>query len=135
MKHLVLFLIVVLLCGCSAQRQGVTAAADTVERVVYRDRVQLTTDSIYLHDSIYVAVHGDTVYEYRLRDRLRDRIVRDTLLLADTVRVRTTVTQTVERALTWWQQTRLYLANVLLAALCAFTLCAAVRWLIKKYRK
>jgi hypothetical protein len=41
----------------------------------------------------------------------------------------------VERALTWWQQTRLYLANVLLAALCAFTLCAAVRWLIKKYRK
>lgn len=38
-----------------------------------------TTDSVYIHDSIYIREGGDTVYMTRWRTKWRDRIVYDTV--------------------------------------------------------
>ena len=47
-----------------------------------------TTDSVYIHDSIYVREGGDTVFLTRWRTCWRDRIVHDTVRehTTDTIR-------------------------------------------------
>ena len=49
-------------------------------------------DSIYLHDSVFVHIRADTVFQERWHTRWRDRIVQHT----DTVQVETTRTETVQ---------------------------------------
>jgi len=84
--------------------------------------VQHHRDSIYLSDSIYVSdfVRDDTVYKTveRWHTQYRDRIVRDTVYQSKTDSVPAPypveVTKEVPAKLTWWQQTRLHLANIVL---------------------
>lgn len=63
-------------------------------------------DSCYVHDSVMVAVVGDTVrierYNIQYRDRWRDRIRTDTLLRTDTI----TVVQQVSKPPNAWQRFR-----------------------------
>lgn len=49
-------------------------------------------DSVYLHDSIFVRIRADTVFQERWHTRWRDRIVQHT----DTIQVETTRTETVQ---------------------------------------
>ena len=90
--------------------------------------VQHHRDSIYLHDSTYVHefTHGDTVrivtemWHTQYRDRLKtDTVYRSRV---DSVPVPVPVEKTVkvEKPLTWWQQARLHLANVILVLLAIF---------------
>lgn len=76
-------------------------------------------DSIYMHDSIHVHENGDTVLIERWHTRWRDRWHSDTVYRAmtDTIPLLYTVTKEVPAQLTWWQQTRLHLADILLCGL------------------
>jgi hypothetical protein len=82
--------------------------------------VQHQRDSIYLSDSIYVNdfVRGDTVYKTteRWHTQWRERIVHDTIYKSktDSIPYPVEVVKEVPAKLTWWQQTRLHLANILL---------------------
>ena len=84
-------------------------------------------DSIYVHDSIRVREKGDTVLVERWHTRYRDRLAHDTIYKSrvDSIPAPYPVEKKVEKELTWWQQTRLHLANVVL-----WLLGAAVVWWI-----
>jgi len=77
-------------------------------------------DSIYLSDSIYVSdfVRDDTVYKTvdRWHTKYIERTSHDTIYQSrhDTIPQPYPVTKEVPAPLTWWQQARLHLANILL---------------------
>ena len=79
-----------------------------------------TRDSIYLSDSIYVNdfVRDDTVYKTieRWRTKYIERTTHDTLYKSkvDSIPYPVEVIKEVPAELTWWQQTRLHLANIML---------------------
>ena len=75
-----------------------------------------TRDSIYVHDSTYIKEKGDTMLIERWHTAWRDRIVRDTVYQSkrDSIPYPVEVVKEVPAKLTWWQQTRLHLANIVL---------------------
>lgn len=96
--------------------------------------VQQQRDSIYLSDSIYVNdfVREDTVFRTveRWHTQYRDRWRTDTIYQSrrDSIPYTVEVTKEVPAELTWWQQTRLYLANTLLVVLGL----VGIGWVVKK---
>ena len=76
-------------------------------------------DSIYVHDSIMVSQQGDTVRIDRWHTKYVEKQVHDTTYISktDSIPKPYPVVQEVPAQLTWWQQTRLHLANILLWAL------------------
>ena len=82
-------------------------------------------DSIFVHDSIHVKEkqRGDTVWleVEKWHTRYIDRSTHDTTYIAthDTVPDPYPVPEYIEKKLTWWQQLRLWLGNILLAAILA----------------
>ena len=117
-------------------------ACKTKERIVTVETVRTDTtyitrherDSIHVHDSIHVRERGDTVLIDRWHTQWRDRWQYDTIYIArhDTVPRPYPVIQQVPAQFTWWQQTRLHLANVLLWLIGLCCLIYIIRWLIHK---
>lgn len=113
-------ILALLLCAlfnsCSTQRV-VTVERRTTDTLMMLNSIR---DSIYLHDSIFVSqqTSGDTVriFTDRWHTAFRDRLVTDTIYRAvrDTVPVPYAVEKKVKAELTWWQQSRLILANIVL---------------------
>lgn len=73
MRHILLFIVALLLVGCKGQERIV----ETV-RTEYKDRLVEKVDTVSVKDSTFVYVKGDTLYIYKYRDRWREKIVRDT---------------------------------------------------------
>lgn len=103
------------------------SACKTQERIVTVEKVRIDTtyitrherDSIHIHDSIHVSEKGDTVRIDRWHTRWRDRWRYDTIYISntDSIPVPYPVEVKVPAQLTWWQQTRLRLANLSLLSL------------------
>ena len=130
MKHLLLILGVLLLCGCKTKYVPV--------EVVRTDTTYITQhrlDSIYLHDSTYIHERGDTVLVEKWHTAWRERERIDTLIQhrSDTIAVPypMEVVKEVERSLSWWQQFRLWLANIMLLCFGVCVVVALVKWKIK----
>jgi hypothetical protein len=106
----------VLLCalfsGCTTTKYVTVPEyhTDTLRQVTVRH------DSVMVHDSIHVSEKGDTVRIERWHTQYRDRIVRDTVYQSkhDSIPYPVEVVKEVPANLTWWQQTRLHLANIVL---------------------
>jgi hypothetical protein len=83
---------------------------DTLRQVTVRH------DSVMVHDSIHVSEKGDTVRIERWHTQYRDRWRTDTVYQSktDSIPYPVEVVKEVPAELTWWQQTRLHLANILL---------------------
>ena len=106
-------LVAVLMAGCK-----------TKERVVTVEKVRTDTtyimkhqrDSVWLHDSIHVAEKGDTIRIEKWHTKYIEKATHDTLYQhkTDSVPVPYPVEKLVERELSWWQQTRIHLANIML---------------------
>ena len=79
MKHILLFIVALLLVGCKGQERIV----ETV-RTEYKDRLVEKVDTVSVKDSTFVYVKGDTLYIYKYRDRWREKIVRDTSYIMKT---------------------------------------------------
>lgn len=127
MKRMMMFwaLLVALsliLTGCKT-RQVVVATAHSTDTVVITKHQR---DSIWLHDSVHVHeyMRGDTVYvavdKWHTQFVGRDR--HDTVYVAthDTIPQPVEVLREVPRQLSWWQRTRLTIANLILTALALF---------------
>ena len=114
MKNLcIVILVAVLLVGCKTKERVVT-----VEKV-RNDTTYITKhqrDSVWLHDSIHVAEKGDTIRIERWHTKYVEKATHDTLYQAthDTIPQPYPIEKLVERELSWWQQTRLHLANIML---------------------
>lgn len=127
-----LFRIAVLL-ACALTIIGCKSVQYMPVEHTHTDSIYITQhhrDSIYLHDSIHIRETADTVLIERWHTRWRERVVTDTLMVVqrDTIPQPYPVEVEVERRLTWWQQTRLHIANIVLIAL---AICAAW-WLIRR---
>ena len=83
---------------------------DTLRQVTVRH------DSVMVHDSIHVSEKDDTVRIERWHTQYRDRWRTDTVYQSktDSIPYPVEVIKEVPAKLTWWQQTRLHLANILL---------------------
>ncbi len=131
MKQILFLLAAALLVtGCSTQRAVEPTVIEKVRTDTLRQVIN-QRDSIYLHDSIFVRQQGDTMTIERWHTRYRDRWRTDTIYRSrvDSVPVPYPVIQEVEADLTWWQQTRLHIANILLMV-CGLL---AVGWVIRRY--
>jgi hypothetical protein len=111
-----------ILTGCKT-RQVVVATAHSTDTVVITKHQR---DSIYMKDSTHVSEqqHGDTlllrVTEWHTK--FVDRAVHDTIRVAthDTIPQPVEVLREVPRQLSWWQRTRLTIADLILTALALF---------------
>ena len=116
MKHNNLCLIILvslLFIGCKTKERVVTV------ETVRTDTTYITKhqrDSVWLHDSIHVTEKGDTIRIERWHTKYVEKATHDTLYQAthDTIPQPYPVEKLVERKLSWWQQTRLHLANIML---------------------
>ena len=96
-------------------------------------QTKVLKDSVWLHDSTYIREKGDTVLIERWHTQYKWRELHDTTYVSktDSIPYPVEVTKEVLVKLTWWQQTRLHFANILLMAL---ALCAVV-WIGKNHIK
>ena len=87
---------------------------------VYKSKVE--RDSVWLHDSVEVNVKGDTVLVEKWHTKIKETFVYDTLqvLKKDSIPVPYPVTKYVEKELSWWQQTCMYIAYAVIALLVIF---------------
>lgn len=112
---LVAVLLCALLSGCTTTKYVPVPEyhTDTLRQVTVRH------DSVMVHDSIHVSDKGDTVRIERWHTQYRDRWRTDTIYQSkrDSIPYPVEVTKEVPAKLTWWQQTRLHLANILLYGL------------------
>jgi hypothetical protein len=87
--------------------------------VVHTDTVyqsKLVHDSIYQHDSITIREKGDSIWIERWHTKYVLQELHDTLIqhVCDSIPYPVEKRVEVPAKLSWWQQTRLYLANILL---------------------
>lgn len=89
-------------------------------------------DSIYLHDSTYVFVKGDTLYMERWHTKYVEREKHDTTYISKTDSIPTPYPVEkrveVEKPLSWWQELRLRIANIALVVLGVL----GAGWILKK---
>ena len=110
------FLLAVLLLGSCTTTEYVTVPE------VHTDTLMVTQhsrDSIYVHDSTFVEVKGDTTLIERWHTAWRERIAHDTsfVVRVDSVPMPYPVEKKIEKQLSWWQKTQMYAGDVLLVLL------------------
>jgi hypothetical protein len=93
-------------------------------------------DSIYVHDSIMISKQGDTVRIERWHTKYVEREVHDTTYISktDSIPKPYPVIQEVPADLTWWQQTRIHLANIVLWLLLIVGVVCGAKWYLKNKR-
>ena len=124
-KFSIYFLILILLVCFMACKSTERIVEVPVTKTEYKDRVVEKKDSVYVHDSTYMYVGGDTVYLYKYRNVYRDKILRDTVSV---VRVDSiTVPYPVERKLTFWEKAQMNILKVFVVVICS----ALLFWLAK----
>ncbi|MDR1273043.1 MAG: hypothetical protein LBK12_00695 [Odoribacteraceae bacterium] len=126
MRAAVILAIVVMLVGCGKVRY---IPLETTRDVYITNH---TRDSIYLRDSVTrEVVRGDTVTitVTAFRYLYKDRFVRDTLRLRDSIPVRVPVPGPVTNVLTSWQGAQVWAGRLALMALAAWL---GVRWIRKR---
>lgn len=122
-----------LLTGCTTTKYVPveTVRIDTLKVTKYE------RDSIYIHDSTIVREKGDTMLIEKWHTRWRDRWLHDTVYQSrvDSIPKPYPVEKRVPAELTWWQQTRLHLANILLYALLVIGIFYLGKFLLSRYIK
>ena len=122
-----------LLTGCTTTKYVPveTVRTDTMKVTKYE------RDSIYIHDSTIVREKGDTMLIEKWHTRWRDRWMHDTIYQSrvDSIPKPYPVEKRVPAELTWWQQTRLHLANILLYALLVIGIFYLAKFLLARYIK
>lgn len=92
-----------LMCSCGTKY---VAVPEYHTEYVVRTDTFIQRDSVYRYDSVFVKVQGDTVVMERwatlYRDRWREKVVRDTIIKTDSIRV----PYPVERKATFWEKTK-----------------------------
>ena len=124
MRKIWLFILVIIaLTSCRTVKYIDRIVVDSTEievpitntRIEYRDR--FLYDSIYVHDSIFTLIKGDTVYISKNKET--NRLVSKTDTIKIPVEIIKTVTQTEiqikeTNKLYWWQKSLMYLGLIVL---------------------
>ena len=96
-------------------------------------KTNVQRDSVYLKDSTHVSEKGDTVKIEHWHTQLVKKEVHDTTYVSkiDSIPKPYPVEVKVEKQLTWWQQTRIHLANILLWLLGILSAYYIIRWTLE----
>ena len=96
-------------------------------------KINAQRDSVYVHDSVTVTQKGDTIMMDRWHTMYVEREVHDTTYVSkiDSIPKPYPVEVKVEKQLTWWQQTRLHLSNILLWLLAIAAVYYIIKWIFK----
>lgn len=126
MRKLIIYFLIALMALAMFSCKGSERIVEVpVTKIEYKDKVKEKVDSIYVHDSTYMYVGGDTVYLYKYRNVYRDKILRDTVSV---VRVDSiAVPYPVERKLTFWEKAQMNILKVFVVVVCS----ALLFWLAK----
>lgn len=108
MKHLLHFIILLALAICLMSCRTQLVPAESV-RIEYRTRDSIRQDSIYMRDSVFMKVKGDTVFLYKYKYLYRYRYLNstDTVMKTDSVQV----PYLVEKKLSKWQAFKMELGG------------------------
>ena len=130
MRKFWLFIIVTLaLTSCRTVKYIDRTVVDSTEievpitntKIEYRDR--FLYDSIYVHDSIFTLIKGDTVYISKNKETNHLINKTNTIIKTDTIKVPVEITKTITRTeaqvkevnkLYWWQKSLMYLGLIVL---------------------
>ena len=130
MKKVWLFiLIIIALTSCRTVKPIDRTIVDSTEievpiintKIEYRDR--FIYDSIYVHDSIFTMIKGDTVYISKKKEINRLISKTDTIIKTDTIHVPVKISKTVTKTETKveeanklyvWQKSLMYLGLIVL---------------------
>ena len=130
MKKVWLFiLIIIALTSCRTVKPIDRTIVDSTEievpiintKIEYRDR--FIYDSIYVHDSIFTMIKGDTVYISKNKEINRLISKTDTIIKTDTIHVPVKISKTVTKTETkveeanklyGWQKSLMYLGLIVL---------------------
>lgn len=130
MRKIWLFILVIIaLTSCRAVKYIDRTVVDSTEievpitntKIEYRDR--FLYDSIYVHDSIFTLIKGDTVYVSKNKETNRLVNKADTIIKTDTIKIPVEITKTVTKTeiqiketniLYWWQKSLIYLGLIVL---------------------
>ena len=128
MKNMILLLMLIL-CGCRTEYVP-------IESVRYDSLMitKLMRDSVYVRDSVYLKVKGDTIFKNKDRYVYVYKNLVDTFYM-EKIREKE-VPVPVERKLTWWERVKLDFAEWVFGMIVAVALVYALRkWLARKIRK
>ena len=130
MRKIWLFILVIIaLTSCRAVKYIDRTVIDSTEievpitntKIKYRDR--FLYDSIYVHDSIFTLIKGDTVYVSKNKETNRLVNKADTIIKTDTIKIPVEITKTITKTeiqvketniLYWWQKSLMYLGFIVL---------------------
>ena len=130
MRKIWLFILVIIaLTSCRTVKYIDRTVVDSTEievpitntKIEYRD--QFIYDSIYVHDSIFTLIKGDTVYISKNKETNRLVNKTDTIIKTDTIQVPVEITKTVTKTETqvkkvnklyWWQKSLMYFGLIVL---------------------
>lgn len=111
MRKLIIYLLIALMALAMFSCKGSERIVEVpVTKIEYKDRVKEKVDSVYIYDSTYMYVGGDTIYVYQYRNVYRDKIYRDTVSV---VRVDSiAVPYPIERELTFWEKAQMNILKI-----------------------
>jgi len=114
MKKTAIFCAIALLCCACGTIKYVPIESTRTE---YRNII--TTDSVFLRDSIFVKEKGDTLILEKYRYFYRDRVLRDSVIVKDTIRVPypVEVVKEVKAPLSSWQNFQVWCGRIALVVL------------------
>lgn len=102
MKTIITCFVIVLLIGCNSVKHVPVETVKTEKEYVDR----WNRDSVYVRDSVFILVKGDTVFKDRFRIVYKDKLVRDTAYVSkvDTIQVPYPVEVPVKHVprVIWW---------------------------------
>lgn len=108
MRTTVILLLLLILGSCRSSHLPISEnnTADSLRTISVR------SDSIVVHDSIYIVERGDTVFQYKYKYIYRDHVLHDTLHhhRCDTI----TQFVEVEKQLTFWQQKKMEIGSLVM---------------------
>ena len=132
MKKILLLMAAVLLTASCRTTQYVPVPEYHTDTLIV---TKVQHDSIYINDSTVITEKGDTVRIEKWHTKYVEKQVHDTTYVSKTDTIPqpypVEVINEVEKPLTWWQQTRLHIANILLWLIGLIGLI----WLIKIAKK
>ena len=108
MRTIVILTLLLIFNSCRSRHLPISEnnTADSLRAISVR------SDSIVVHDCIYIVERGDTVFQYKYKYIYRDRVLHDTLRhhRCDTI----TQFVEVEKQLTFWQQKKMEIGSLVM---------------------
>jgi hypothetical protein len=130
---IVAFIIAMIVCSLFSSCKSVEYVPVIEHHTDTLIKTNVQRDSVYVHDSVTVTQKGDTVLMDRWHTKYVEKQVHDTTYVSkiDSIPTPYPVEVKVEKQLTWWRQTRLHLANILLWLVGILSAYYIIRWIFK----